>query len=163
MQLLPSSGLQGDLELHMNATFTYEDGEITIFAEKEVDMSAKKDEPEVPVYPLGDGNIVLTVYNNSFDIEAADDPVFPYLKILAHETIPESAFTEFTLPEPFDPDSDDFDGEYEFIFKLPRLGSDSVSPFLFAVTVQLLALQQTKIRGIAPDVSNVLNKITVTK
>ena len=103
------SGLQGDLELHMNATFTYEDGEITIFAEKEVDMSAKKDEPEVPVYPLGDGNIVLTVYNNSFDIESADDPVFPYLKILAHETIPESEFSEFTLPEPFDPDSDDFD------------------------------------------------------
>ena len=60
-------------------------------------------------------------------------------------------------------DSDDFDGRYDFILKLPKLGSDSVSPFLFAVTVQLLALQQTKIRGIDPDVSNVLNKITVTK
>ena len=60
-------------------------------------------------------------------------------------------------------DSDDFDGKYDFILKLPKLGSDTVSPFMFAVTVQLLALQQTKIRGIDPDVSNVLNKITITK
>jgi len=59
-------------------------------------------------------------------------------------------------------DSDDFD-DCEFVLKLPKLGSDTVSPFLFAVTVQLLALQQTKVRGIDPDVSNVLNKITVTK
>ena len=60
-------------------------------------------------------------------------------------------------------DSDDFDGKYDFVLKLPKLGSDSVSPFLFAVTVQLLALQQTKVRGIDPDVSNVLHKVTVTK
>ncbi|MBQ2311896.1 MAG: hypothetical protein II185_05045, partial [Firmicutes bacterium] len=92
------SGLQGDLKVRMNATFTYEWGEITIFAEKEVDMSAKTDEPEG--YPLADGNLVVTVYNNTFDQRFADDPDFPWLNILLHITVPETGFRELTLPEP---------------------------------------------------------------
>lgn len=60
-------------------------------------------------------------------------------------------------------DSDDFDGNQDWVLKLPKTGTDTTSPFLFGVTVQLIALQMTKIRGIDPDVSNVLNKITVTK
>ena len=60
-------------------------------------------------------------------------------------------------------DSDDFDGKQDWVLKLPKTGTDTISPFLFGVTVQLIALQMTKIRGIDPDVSNVLNKITVTK
>ena len=92
------SGLKGDLKVHMNATFTYEWGEITIFAEKEVDMSAKTDEPEG--YPLADGNLVVTVYNNTFDHRFADDPDFPWLNILLHITVPETGFRELTLPEP---------------------------------------------------------------
>ena len=100
------SGLKGDLKMHMNATFTYEWGEVTIFAEKEVDMSAKGDEPEG--YPLGNGNIVLTVYNNTFDMNASDDPDFPYLKILAHITLPEEGFGSYELPEPYDVEGDEF-------------------------------------------------------
>ncbi len=60
-------------------------------------------------------------------------------------------------------DSDDFDDKYDLIFKLPKLPSDNVSPYLFGVTVQLIAMELTKVRGIDPDVSQVLNKITVTK
>ena len=92
------SGLQGDLTVRMNASFSYEWGDITIFAEKEVDMSAKKDEPDS--YPLADGNIVLTIYNNTFDQRFADDPDVPRLNILVHTTIPEAGFLSWELPEP---------------------------------------------------------------
>lgn len=50
----------------------------------------------------------------------------------------------------------------EFALRLPALGSDSVSPFLFAVTVQLIALQLCLAKGIDPDKSDVLNKVTIT-
>lgn len=60
-------------------------------------------------------------------------------------------------------DSDEFDDKYNLIFKLPKLPSDDVSPYLFGVTVQLIAMELTKVRGVDPDVSQVLNKITVTK
>lgn len=46
---------------------------------------------------------------------------------------------------------------------LPNLGSDTATPFFMAVTMQLIALKLTEVRGIDPDVSDVLNKITVTK
>ena len=90
-----TDGMEGDLSVHMNATFSYEGGEVTIFAEAPVDMSNKVNHP---TFPLGSGNIVLTVYNNSYDMETRDDPDFPYMKILAHETIPEDEFREFILP-----------------------------------------------------------------
>ncbi|MBQ7160401.1 MAG: SIS domain-containing protein [Clostridia bacterium] len=88
---------------------------------------------------------------------AAEGPCLDDAKLVLEKLKPTEAETLIIT------DVDDFDKDCEFILKLPRLGSDSVSPFLFAVTVQLLALQQTKVRGIDPDVSNVLNKITVTK
>lgn len=59
-------------------------------------------------------------------------------------------------------DTDEFD-DYNLVLKLPKLPSDNVSPYLFGITVQLIAMELTKIRGIDPDVSVVLNKITVTK
>ena len=60
-------------------------------------------------------------------------------------------------------DTDEFDGKYKNILKVPKLPSDSVSPFMFALTVQTMAMELTKVKGIDPDVSNVLNKITITK
>ena len=45
---------------------------------------------------------------------------------------------------------------------LPSLGSDTAAPFTMAVTLQLIALKLTEVRGIDPDVSDVLNKVTVT-
>lgn len=51
----------------------------------------------------------------------------------------------------------------KFSLQLPDLGSDTVSPFLFAVTMQLIALKLTGVKGIDPDASKVLNKVTITK
>lgn len=87
---------------------------------------------------------------------AAEGPCLDDAKLVLEKLKPTQAETLIIT------DTDDFD-DREFVLKLPKLGSDSVSPFLFGVTVQLLALQQTKIRGIDPDVSDVLNKITITK
>lgn len=51
----------------------------------------------------------------------------------------------------------------DFALRIPSLGSDAVSPFLLAVTVQLFALELCLAKGIDPDKSDVLNKVTVTK
>lgn len=50
-----------------------------------------------------------------------------------------------------------------FTLRIPALGSDVVSPYLFAMTMQLFALKLTQIKGIDPDVSPVLHKVTITK
>jgi len=47
--------------------------------------------------------------------------------------------------------------------RLPDCDGDSVSPFLAAITMQLVAMQLTQVKGIDPDKSDVLKKITVTK
>jgi glutamine---fructose-6-phosphate transaminase (isomerizing) len=47
--------------------------------------------------------------------------------------------------------------------RIPALGSDSVSPFMLAITVQLFALELVLAKGIDPDKSDVLNKVTITK
>jgi glucosamine--fructose-6-phosphate aminotransferase (isomerizing) len=47
--------------------------------------------------------------------------------------------------------------------RIPALGSDAVSPFMLAITVQLFALELVLARGIDPDKSDVLNKVTITK
>jgi glucosamine--fructose-6-phosphate aminotransferase (isomerizing) len=51
----------------------------------------------------------------------------------------------------------------EFALRIPALGSDSVSPFMLAITVQLIALELCLAKGIDPDKSDVLNKVTITK
>ena len=61
--------------------------------------------------------------------------------------------------------TDDYDLSlsHEIALKIPDIGSDAVSPFLFAVTMQLIALKLTVAKGIDPDASDVLNKVTITK
>lgn len=60
-------------------------------------------EPEpAPSWPLGTGTIVLTVYNNTFSFDAADDPDFPYIKVLMHETFADEEFSAISLPEAID-------------------------------------------------------------
>jgi len=46
---------------------------------------------------------------------------------------------------------------------IPKMKSDLTSPFLFAVVMQLLAAHLTIIRGIDPDRSDVIRKVTITK
>ena len=62
------------------------------------------DEPET--YPLEGGTVVVTVYNNSFDMSRAEDPVFPYMMILEHSEFNAKDFDEMVLPAAYDPNSD---------------------------------------------------------
>lgn len=48
-------------------------------------------------------------------------------------------------------------------FKVPSLGSDALSPFLFAVFAQLFACKLTAVKGLNPDAPRNLKKVTVTK
>lgn len=59
-------------------------------------------------------------------------------------------------------DKPDFAAGRKNAIILPSLGSDTVAPFTMAVALQLIALKLTEVRGIDPDVSDVLNKVTVT-
>ena len=68
------------------------------------------DEPEITTYPLGDGTIYVTVYNNTFDMNAANDPDDPYSRVLLRQQIPEAEFTELALP------AAEFAGE-DFVFE----------------------------------------------
>lgn len=47
--------------------------------------------------------------------------------------------------------------------KIPKLGSDAVSPFLFAVFAQMFACKLTAVKGRNPDAPRNLNKVTITK
>ncbi len=50
------------------------------------------------------------------------------------------------------------------VIKIPAVeGCDSVSPFLFAIALQLFALKLTDVKGIDPDASKALKKVTITK
>ena len=60
-------------------------------------------------------------------------------------------------------DDGELAAEYDNSFVIPENSGDIVSPYLFAVTMQLMALKFTRVRDIDPDVSDVLKKITVTK
>lgn len=50
-----------------------------------------------------------------------------------------------------------------YALKLPSLGSDVLSPYLFAIAMQLFALKLTVVKGLDPDRSTVIKKVTVTR
>jgi Glucosamine 6-phosphate synthetase, contains amidotransferase and phosphosugar isomerase domains len=47
--------------------------------------------------------------------------------------------------------------------QIPSTGSDLTSPFISVIVLQLIALKLTEVKGVDPDQSNVLNKVTITK
>lgn len=53
------------------------------------------------------------------------------------------------------------EGNYS-VLRLPVTGSDAAAAYLAAITLQLFALKLTEARGIDPDASKVLKKVTVT-
>lgn len=72
--------------------------------------------PEPPAYPLGDGVIALTVYNNTFDFSDIDwDNFTPgeEFRVLLREEIPEAEFVDLTLPAGEPDETDDF-WDYSF-------------------------------------------------
>ena len=75
---------------------------------KEVEDAGISEPDEPAVYPLEGGTVVVTVYNNTFDMAAANDPTFPYQKVLMHTEFNARDFSGVILPEAYDV-NDDFD------------------------------------------------------
>ncbi len=67
--------------------------------------------PAEAQYPLGDGTLVITVYNDTltFDVPSPA-PTDDYMTILASDTVSEADFTEYALPSALTPDGYDFTG-----------------------------------------------------
>ena len=59
-------------------------------------------------------------------------------------------------------DNEDIVKNRPFAIKLPNIGSDAASPFLFAVFAQLFACKLTAVKGLNPDAPRNLKKVTVT-
>ena len=51
----------------------------------------------------------------------------------------------------------------KYSIKIPAIGNEALSPFLFVIAFQLFALKLCEVKGIDPDKSNVIKKVTVTK
>lgn len=60
-------------------------------------------------------------------------------------------------------DNDSIISKRPFTMKIPKLGSDSGSPFLFAVFAQMFACKLTAVKGRDPDAPRNLSKVTITK
>ncbi len=60
-------------------------------------------------------------------------------------------------------DDEKLASERENSLLVPYMGSDTAAPYVMAITMQLFAYKMTEARGISPDHSNVLKKITITK
>ena len=64
-----------------------------------------------PTYPLSDGTVVLTVYNDTFDfLVPTVVPNDEYLTILVQTSISEADFADYTLPDPISPTMFSFQG-----------------------------------------------------
>ena len=51
----------------------------------------------------------------------------------------------------------------KYAIKIPNTGCEAISPYLFAIAMQLFALKLTFQKGVDPDKSTVIKKVTVTK
>lgn len=150
--LVFTEGLTGELTLNCSITFNWDDDEITMFEHIPVDMSLYEEPAET--YQLADGIIVLTVYNNSFDFDMVDDPVFPWMKILYHGEIKESEWEDFVLPEPEDNNEDwdpvgfviHYNGEFDY-------GYDSAIDKSFIRRIDGNVLTKENIEAIPPTES----------
>lgn len=84
-------------------------GYLYMIESNRIDTAVAK--PAAPAYPLGDGKLVITVYNDTltFDYPSAVDSD-DYRTLLAMEEIPEASFTSYPLPSALTPDGYDFAG-----------------------------------------------------
>ncbi len=101
-----------------------------------------------PLAQIGKGDLVILL--------AAKGPVFSDSEEILSKLDKIGADTMIIT------DSAEFAGERRNAVVVPSFGTDIVSPFVMAVVLQLIALKLTEVRGIDPDASKVLNKVTVT-
>lgn len=60
-------------------------------------------------------------------------------------------------------DNADILKDCKYAIKVPSIGNEALSPYMFAIAMQLFALKLTEVKGIDPDRSDVIKKVTVTK
>ena len=60
-------------------------------------------------------------------------------------------------------DDDSLAGSEQFAVKVPSLGSDFSAPFFMAPVMQLFACSLADVKGLDPNNSKVLKKVTITK
>lgn len=60
-------------------------------------------------------------------------------------------------------DNEEITADRPLAIKIPKIGSDCASPFLFAVFAQMFACKLTAVKGRNPDAPRNLNKVTITK
>ena len=60
-------------------------------------------------------------------------------------------------------DNDDILSDCKYAIKVPSTESDVLSPYMFVIAMQLFALKLTEVKGLDPDKSDVIKKVTVTK
>ena len=101
-----------------------------------------------PLAQVGSGDLVILL--------AAEGPVFSDAEEILSELDKIGADTLIIT------DSTEFAGERKNAVVVPSFGTDITAPFVMAVVLQLIALKLTEVRGIDPDASKVLNKVTVT-
>ena len=53
--------------------------------------------------------------------------------------------------------------KYPLCIVVPGMKNDVAAPFMLAIALQFFALKLTEVKGIDPDQSAVLKKITITK
>ena len=51
----------------------------------------------------------------------------------------------------------------KYSIKVPDVGNEALSPYMFVIAMQLFALKLTEVKGLDPDKSSVIKKVTVTK
>lgn len=51
----------------------------------------------------------------------------------------------------------------KYAIKVPNIGCEVLYPYMFVIAMQLFALKLTEVKGIDPDKSDVIKKVTVTK
>ncbi len=60
-------------------------------------------------------------------------------------------------------DRDEPLADRKYALRIPDIGNEALSPYLFAIAMQLFALKLTVVKGLDPDKSTVIKKVTVTK
>ena len=60
-------------------------------------------------------------------------------------------------------DNEEILKDCKYAIKVPAIGNEALSPYLFVIALQFFALKLCEVKGIDPDKSDVIKKVTVTK
>ena len=111
-------------------------------------------------YPISDfwhGPLAQVEKGTVVILYAANGPVFENCKEMLLKL--DSIGAEVILVS----DNEEIVKDRALAVKVPSLGCDCVTPFLFAIFAQMFACKLTAVKGLNPDAPRNLNKVTITK